>query len=310
MIIPSFTFQLLHIWACVSSVFPCFSLFPAHHWSVFSVFCICEILFFPTLLSTRLSLRLLFCYLPGFFYCPGLLSKRSSISPPTFCPALGSFPQSPTAWFNDGLKLDKWAYNGKHIGKRQKGLFGFFFYRIKAATESDGSKRSRFSLLDWDWVRLAVTFGHSRARRAKLVVEPGIPPRTNKPHNGTLLGSKWEHSFSLPLFYLSQRVPPPRCRGAAQVVDHRSWRLKEKGIKIQVKGEGEEWEDRWGAPARLSGGSVTTVGIAADGSGRGNSLQHFRKGKYRSHFQELPRPYLKSHRPQIVKTFEQITALF
>lgn len=284
MIIPSFTFQLLHIRTCVSSLFLCFSLFPAHHCSVFPAFCTCEMLYFPTLLSTRLNLRLLFCYLPGFFYCPDLLSKRSSISPPTFCPALGSFPQSPTAWFNDGLKLDKWAYRQRETYRQG------FFDRIKAATVSDRSKRSHFSLLDWDWVRLAVTSGHSGPGEQNWSWSLASHPE----QINLIMGLYWAPSGSVHFHYLCPNVF--RCRGAevrAQVVDHRSWVVKEKGIKTQVKG------GRRGVGEQVR----SAVGIAADGSGRGNALQHFRKGKYRSHFQELPRPYLKSHRPQIVNTF-------
>lgn len=59
------------------------------------------------------------------------------------------------------------------------------------------------------------SFRHSRPgeSQVKLVPQPGILPPTNKPHNGTLSDSKWEHSFSLPQVYLSPHALTPQCRG-------------------------------------------------------------------------------------------------
>lgn len=113
--------------------------------------------------------------------------------------------------------------------------------------ESDRKQESCFSFLDEDQAELLCqisrrwSFHPSRPgeRQVKLVPEPGTLPLTNKPHNGTLSGSKWEHSFSLPQVYLSPHALTPQCRGVLR-------------YRITRGGGWVEWQDKQGALAHLS----------------------------------------------------------
>lgn len=75
----------------------------------------------------------------------------------------------------------------------------------KQSDKTQGFGRGRAALL---W--LATRYSAAGLESVKPVEESGILPRTNKPHNRTVLSSEGEHSFSLP-----QVLSVPVCTGVA-----------------------------------------------------------------------------------------------
>lgn len=94
-------------------------------------------------------------------------------------------------------------------------------------------------------IRIAMLEFSPGESQVKLVQEPGIQPPTNKPHNGTLSGSKWEHSFSLPQVYLSPHALMPQCRGALS--------RSEEGRRKRTKTNSERGGGEMGGQQRGTG---------------------------------------------------------
>lgn len=123
--------------------------------------------------------------------------------------------------------------------------------RDRKTKQREGDRKSRLSFLNKTTgsgqscsARLAgagVCTKSCREPRIKLVPAPGSLPLTNKPHNGTLLGSKWEHSFSLLQVYLSPHALTLQCRGVLR------WRIRgeRKDKNKKKKKSGRTGERSW-----------------------------------------------------------------